>query len=382
MKKIFLGCLILLLTGCYDYKDLNTISLVTATYVDYYKDNYVITAEVINPQAPDKEVVIQAPFIIYSGTGKTIQEAYRNIAMNTSRFLYSNHLQLMLLSKNITSKNLEEIIDFYSRNPSIRTEFYVLTVINDDPLSIITPIDEFSSSSIVDTVNTNKKYLGTTKAFTFNDLLNSYLNPNIEISIPAIKIINNTVDKDSLSNTNEPKVKTMYEINGMGVFKDNNLVGYLDYDETITFNYLNNDIDNSIITYKCGDDRYATLEVVDNKTSINFLNNTFNISFKISSNINDSSCNINYSKNYELSKFKNDVTNYFNNYIENNIRNIIKKYDSDIFGFLDFIYKYNYDEYLKYKDNFNLNNIKFKINSNIDIVSNGNIIGGLNEKDK
>ena len=79
--------LLFLLTGCYDYKELNSISILSATEINKIDDEFIVSAQAVNPQAPDKTSNAQAPFIIYTGRGKTIQEAYRSIANESSKFL-------------------------------------------------------------------------------------------------------------------------------------------------------------------------------------------------------------------------------------------------------------------------------------------------------
>ena len=64
IKKIFLLSIVLLLTGCYDQKELNTIAIMTATEINKIDDEFVVNAQVVNPQSSDKTVNIQAPFII------------------------------------------------------------------------------------------------------------------------------------------------------------------------------------------------------------------------------------------------------------------------------------------------------------------------------
>ena len=115
----------LLLTGCYDYKEINSIAIASATEITKENGEYITTIQAINPQAPNKTTVTQAPFVIYSEKGKTLQEAYRKISLKSSRFIYSSHLQLLIINEELAKEDITEIIDFYIRNPSIRTEFYV-----------------------------------------------------------------------------------------------------------------------------------------------------------------------------------------------------------------------------------------------------------------
>ena len=157
-KIIILIFIIFMLSGCYDSKELNNISILTATEISKDGNNFIVNAQVVNPQSPDKTTIKQAPFIIYQGVGKSIQEAYRNIKLESSRYLYPDHLQIMIINEKLANEDISQILDFYLRDPSIRTEFNVLIGHDDNILSVITPIDELSSSSILGTIKTNNKF--------------------------------------------------------------------------------------------------------------------------------------------------------------------------------------------------------------------------------
>jgi hypothetical protein len=78
------------------------------------------------------------------------------------------------------------------------------------------------------------------------------------------------------------------------------------------------------------------------------------------------------------------IEKQLNNDISNNIDTIRNNYNSDIFGFLDIIYKYDYNTYKKIKDNWykdEFKNININVKTNINISSKGNILEGNNEKD-
>lgn len=382
MKKIIVILLsTFLLTGCYDYKELNTIAIVSATSIDYVENEYIIKAQVLNPQAPDKTVVIGSPFIIYEGKGKTIQEAYRKVTASSSRLLYQNHLQLLLITENIKNDKLKDVIDFLARNPSVRTEFYVMQYKGDNPIDIITPINEISALSIIETVDTNSKFLGETLAVTFNDLINNYLNPNKEIIIPLVKSIGENKDEDKVENAEQSEIKNNYEIKGLAVYKNTETKGYLTEEETLAYNYITNNISNSIYTYECEKNKYITLEITNSKSKIKINKEDININLEIKGNINENNCNIQIAKNKEIKKLQENISNDFSNFITNNINKIIKEYNSDIFGFKDMIYKNNYDYYKQIKNNKDwLKDTKLNIKTKVTIATDGNIFGGLNEK--
>ena len=383
IKQIIIIITLFLLTGCYDQKELNKIAILTATEINKIDDEYVINAQVVNPQAPDKTTNIEAPFFIYTGKGKSIQEAYRQIKLSSSRYLYPEHLRIVIINESIAKEDISQILDFYLRDPSIRTEFNVLIGKNNDIISTITPLNQISASSIIDTLEINNNYLGVSYNTTLNEMAVSYLNPNTEIILPSIKLNNPSKEKDTEENTKSTKINSIYELSGLAIFKDNKLQGYLTNKESITYNMIKNNIENSILTYECEKNKYLTLEIITSKSKITAKNKKINIDLSIQATINESSCStkLNNKKNIEI--IEHNLEKYLNNNIKNDIDYIRNKYNTDIFGFLDTIYKQDYNTYIKIKNNWYNNefkNIPINIKTKIRIVGIGNIMEKKNEK--
>lgn len=382
-KKIFLIFIIFLLTGCYDHKELNSIAILTATEINKIEDEFIINAQVVNPQAPDKVTTAQAPFVIYTGKGKTIQEAYRQIKLQSSRYLYPDHLRIIIINEKIAKEDVTEILDFYLRDPSVRTEFNVLIGRDENILTVTTPIDQISASSILDSLETSNKFLGVSNLVTLNDMATMKLNPNTEIILPSIKLENENNNTDNIKNTETTKIKSMYKLTGLAVFKNNKLEGYLTNNQSISYNIIENNVENSILTYECEKDKYLTIEMISSKSKISTKNKEINININLSATINESSCNIELNNNKNIKKLEKELQSYLNKNLEKDINDIRNTYNSDIFGFLDVIYKHDYKTYLKVKDNWynsEFKNMKINIKTKIDIVSIGNILEGENEK--
>ena len=436
INKLFLLSIIILttLTGCYDYREINTLAIVSATEINKIGDEYQVSVQAINPQAPDKTTNSQAPFIIYTGTGKTIQEAYRSITLSASRFMYSNHLDLLIINEKIAKENISDLIDYYIRNPGIRNEFYVLISKDDNILSITTPIDEISSASIKESIENNYKYYGVSSRTTFSEFVNMNLNPNQEIVLPTIELVkdthtedknineskdnnedvnankdkdnndnndknksNNSEDKNNKSNqeenesdgtsnknTEKTEVKDKYLLGGYAIFKNNKLVGYLNNKESINYNILTNNIKNTIITYECSENKYLAVEITDSNSSIKTKNNKVSININLKGNINESHCNIDITKNKNIKKISHEIEEKLNKEITNDILNVRDNYHTDIYKFKDIIYKHDYSYYQKIKNNYDeaYQNLDISVKTNIQLVEKGNILEVINEKDK
>lgn len=383
IKKTFILLLVLLLTGCYDQKELNTIAIMTATEINKIDNQFIVNAQVVNPQSSDKTVNIQAPFIVYVGKGKTIHEAYREIKRQSSRYLYPNHMEILIINEKLAKEDVKQIMDFFLRIPDVRTEFYVLIGKNDNILNITTPIDDVSATSIVDTMKTNNKYLGVTNFVTFNEFANMDLNQNLEVVLPTIEAIDYTKDSESISNTESTKITSLYKLGNLAVFKDNQLKGYLTEDESIAYNIIKNKAQSILITYECEKDKYMTVEATDIKSKISTKNKKIDIQIEMTGNINENMCNIKLNEEENIKKIEKELKEYIENKIETSINNIRQKYNTDIFGFLDLIYKTDYQTYKNINKNwyeFEYKQININTKASINVIGKGNILEGNNEK--
>lgn len=377
--------LLFLLTGCYDYKELNSISILSATEINKIDDEFIVSAQAVNPQAPDKTSNAQAPFIIYTGRGKTIQEAYRSIANESSKFLYLNHIQILIINEKIAKESLDEIIDYYMRSSAIRTEFYVLIGRDDNILDIITPINDISSASIKESIENNLKYLGTTSDITFNELVSIMLDENSEIVLPSIKLINDSKEGENVENTEETKVNTKYELSNLAIFKDDKLIGYLDEEQSKTYNILQNKINNTILTYECDKDKYMSVEIIDSQSSIDVSNKKANIEVKLSGNLNEYNCSKSLENKKTIEKIEKEFEQKLTESITKNINEVRTEYNSDIFGFLDNIYKKDYKTYKTIKNNWyssNYQSLELSVNVDLTIIAKGKVMEAINEKNQ
>lgn len=386
-KKILIIIIpiLFLLTGCYDYKELNSISILSATEINKIDDEFIVSAQAVNPQAPDKTSNAQAPFIIYTGRGKTIQEAYRSIANESSKFLYLNHIQILIINEKIAKESLDEIVDYFMRSSAIRTEFYVLIGRDDNILDIITPINDISSASIKESIENNLKYLGTTSDITFNELVSIMLDGNSEIVLPSIKLINDSKEGENIENTEETKVNTKYELSNLAIFKDDKLIGYLDEEQSKTYNILQNKINNTILTYECDKDKYMSVEIIDSQSSIDVSNKKANIEVKLSGNLNEYNCSKSLDNKKTIEKIEKEFEQKLTENITKNINEVRTEYNSDIFGFLNNIYKKDYKTYKTIKNNWynsNYQHLELSVNVDLTVIAKGKVMEAINEKNQ
>ena len=390
MKKLILLILpLLLLTGCYNYRELNELAIATAVEVNKIEDEFHLLVQVANPKNPkDASSSNQPQFVTYEGKGKTIQEAFRNITKESSTKIYGMHIQLLIITENIAKEELSSMLDFFFRNTEIRKEFYVLvdTTKNDDQLlKILTPVTNLSSQNILNSLETNNKHMGISNLVTFNDLMDIYLDDNKELTLPTIYIEGNYKEGKTEENLKSTEANANLILGNTAIFKDEKLLGYLSKEQSIAVNIINNNVKDVLITHECNKNKYTTEEITFDKADIKIdlkkLKVTINI--KGSGYIAEYACEGDLTKEKTINKIKNNLNNYIEKELKKTITEINQKYNTDIYNFKDMIYKQDPNYFNKIKNNYYkeiFNRLTYEINSNIELQGKGNILGGTYEK--
>lgn len=350
--KIILITLLFLLTGCYNYRELNDLAIISA--IGIKKDNNIkLTIQVLdtNDTSPQNK---DANYIIFNTEGKTIQEALRNVMKESSKRLFINHMQVLIIDEETAKEGIKEIIDFFFRDPESRKQYEVL-ITNDDIKKVLetdTMLEKINGKNIKESIKKNSIFLNNINNITFTDLIKTYLNPNKELLITSIKIDNNRLKLDKTA-----------------IFKEDKLIGYINEEDTKYYNFITNKIDDTLLNIPINN-KESTIEVINNKTNIKTINNNIYITLNIKATINEINNDFDLKDNKTIKYLEQYYSNYLKNEIEKSINNIIKQYNSDIYGFKDIIYKNNYKYFINNK--ITLNDIKININTNIKLSHKGN----------
>ena len=388
MKKILIiiPFILTLLTGCYNYEELNNLAIVSAISISLNKNNqYDVIVQVVNPKKEQDSSSSNEPdFITFESTGSTLHESFRKLTKKSLKRIYGNQMQVVIIDESIAKNNLKDILDFLIREPEIRNEVYILIGKDKDILKILTPLNNISSQNIKESIENDTKRLGCSKIITLSDLIKDYKNPNIELTIPSIKISGNSNDGKEEKNLEQSQTDTSIELDGIAVFKDNKLKGYLTDDESLTYNFITNKIKNTLIKLNYNNNNeYIITETISSKTKLipNIKNNTITINIKGTSAITELNKKIDIEKKENINKLEKKLNNKIEKFITINYQRINDKYNSDIYGFKDLYYKTNNKYYKRMNNKENiLKNIKIKVKVDIKIIEQGNLLGGIDNE--
>lgn len=383
-KNIILISILFLLSGCYNYRDLNKLAITSAIGISKENDTYSVTIQVINTQKNGSESSASGDkpkFTIYEKQGKTIDEALQMIILESPRDIYLNHLSLLVIDDKVAKEGLENIIDLFARDTNFRKQFLVLISKQNSAkeiLSVLTNLESHNAKNIRDSILTDKDYLGATSYVTFEDILINLLNDKTEVIIPSIIVEGNIKEGNKNDNTETSIPNARIILDETAIFKNDKLIGYISNTDSIYLSMIKNEIKTSYYNYNCNQDKYTGIEIVNLKSKINTNNSpNINIEINIEGYINSSNCDYDLNNYKEIERLEKDIGNDISTNIKKMITNIINTYNSDIFDFKDIIYKNNPKIYKylkeKYADEI-LKNLTFDINTNLKLITKGNIL--------
>lgn len=386
MKKIkilIITLCIFCLTGCYNYRELNELAITSAIGINKDGDNYELLIQIINNQKQGSDGSSssdQPKFIVYKTKGKTMQEAFRNIILESPKRLYVNHTALLIISEEVAKDGLNDVIDIFARDTEFRKQFMVVISKKDDTndiVSILTNLETLNAKNIKDSIITDSKYLGSSAVVHFENLLETFLNDKEDLVLPSVTMKGNDKKGDEGDNIKKSEPDASIVLDDLAIFKDEKLVGYLNKQDSINVSTIKNEINNTIYTYECQKGKYASIEIVDSKTDIKANKQTINITVKQRANINEVNCGLDLEKKEVIEKLEKDMVKEKEKEILKTINKSINDFNADIFGFEDILYKdnpSNYKALVKKYDKDLLKNLKFQVKIDLNLLAKGNIL--------
>ena len=282
MKKIIILIIILLLTGCNSYIELNDLGIIQIIGLEKIDDNYKLTTSIIEKVDEDTNPIIS----IYTIEGNTIPELFNKLSLSLNKKIYLSHLDTLIINDSIKTNELENIINFFLNNNESRNDFLIITT-ND----IYNVINNTKSENITDLVKLNEKENSQSIYTTMYDLINNYYN------------------KEPIYLTNI-KFQDKLFINGITKIEHNKHI-QIDEDKSIIINYLLNNINTYKINFRCDNNKFLYLNILSSNT--NYLNNKLLITNEIKVITND--CNLN----------KDKINKTINNYLKDNLKEFTNK---------------------------------------------------------
>ncbi|MDQ0063841.1 Ger(x)C family spore germination protein [Paenibacillus harenae] len=340
---LFTAALLMTLTlsGCWNRRELNDMAVAIAIGIDRVDEQYEVTIQTVDPsQMSNNRNVDRFPTRIYSEKASTIFEALRKVTSKSSRKIYLAHLLLLLFNEEMARDGIKEPLDFLFRDHEVRPDFNIAVTRGyqtKDVLSIVTPLEVLSALDLYRSLNVSQKLWAPTAAVNINEMMVMLTNDGVEPILTGLTLIGDLNKGLSADNVKQPRPYLYFKFKGIGVFRKDRLVGWLNEPDSKSFSYVNNHVSSTVGSVQCpGSKKRFAIELVKSKVSrepsIRNGSPHMKLIVHVSGNVGEVQCEteINDKSIIELQEL---ASEQLKSIIENSIQHVQSQYGVDIYGF-------------------------------------------------
>jgi spore germination protein KC len=374
---IILTILGLLLTGCWNRKELDELGIQMGTAIDKVGTDYQVTVQVVVPgEVSSRQSGGRSTVALYKATAPTLFEAFRKLTETSPRKIYSAHIRALVLGESLAREGVADVLDLFSRNPEARPDFYIMVARGtraEHVLSVLTPLEKIPAYNLFYSLDTSAKTWAPTTTVTMDQLMDDLTTEGKNPVITGVAIVGDVKaggKKQSVEQI-EPQAKLLNI--GLAAFRRDRLVGWLTEEEAKGYNYIVNNVLSTVGHLKCPGGGLVALETIRTKTQIKgaIVDGKPVIRIKLTnqSNIGDVECNLDVTDKDTITMLQEEGKKRLIYLMQKSVSNVREKYKTDIFGFGEAIHRANpklWNQSLKYtwKEQF----LEVKVEYDLDVV--------------
>ena len=353
-----------------------------------------MSAHILNPKKSSGEAstaLNESPVIVYKYEDKTIHEALRNMIYESPKKLYIGHLESVIFGEQVAEKYMIESLDFLFRDSESRKDFDMVVAVDSfayDILQIIPPFETTPSANIMAIISSNSRYIGSISSITYDNFVSMLYKEGVEGVLPTIRKIRGSIEEgENVDNLKSSVTSTDFILKELAVFKDAKMVGTLSEDESIGYNIIIGKMLEGVVSFDCNEDKdAASVEIIKLKPElkIKIKDKIPNISINLSgiATVSEVNCKIDLSKQKGIDKITKLAEKKIKEIIESSIKRAVNDFNSDIFGFGDYLNKNNQKYWKKNKDNWYeiFPNVKYEVKIKLKVPQKGSTVNSFKEK--
>ncbi|OXM13663.1 Ger(x)C family spore germination protein [Paenibacillus herberti] len=282
---LVLACL-LMLSGCWSRRELNDLLIVLGIGIDWADGEYLVSYQVVNPNeiSNKSSTNSRAPGTLFQGRGNTVFEAARSLTARSPRLMYLGHLQMLVVSEEVARRGISGAVDNPLRDHEVRMDYNVVLARGaraEDLLKLYTPLEKLPTYSMQQSLKVSEKAWAPTVAINMDRMLNMLESDGQQLVLTGIEIVGDREKADKRSNLDGFEPASFYRYRGIGAFKGNRLIGWLNEKESKGYSDLTDILGSTSIEVPCENGHYTGVEVTSSNTQITPEMKNGNITFLV-----------------------------------------------------------------------------------------------------
>lgn len=348
-----------LLAGCWNRREINELAFVVAIGIDKLQEkegSFQVSFQVVNPS----EVAMQqgspnsAPVTIYKATGDTIFEALRNASRVSPRRFFVGAVRLFIIGENLAREGIKDLFDLIDRDHEMRRTLTVLIARDTDAetiLETLTPLEKIPTNRILNTLEVTEKALAENMKVDRDQVANALISKGREPAISGIRVAGKKQFGEKVENTQEVEPKSTLYFDGIGLFNEGKLVGWLESTKARGFLWTQEKVKNPVVKLDCKDKKGGVVvELYRSKAKIEskIVNKKpiIHISVNTEGSFGETRCAVDLTKTKEIYQIEKKTQMVIGNEILTAIK-VAQTKKSDIFGFGEVLHRSQPNEWKK-----------------------------------
>ncbi|MEW9700533.1 Ger(x)C family spore germination protein [Paenibacillus sp. SI8] len=343
---LLLSC-VMLMTGCWNRRELSDLSIVTAIGIDKAaeENEYRFSFQIINP----REIASgpsgggggrNSPVSIVSGTGATLFEAIRKTSQIVPRQMFFAHIQLVVIGESLAKEGIADLFDLFERAHEARMTSDVMIARGtsaESVISMLTIFEKIPANAAVGKLKFTSAIWSENIKVGIDDVIRALTGEGVEPVISGIRINGDPQKGTETSNLSSTQPKAMIQISGIALFREGKLAAWLDGDNARGFMWAKNKMKSTVVKLDCKNKKGGLgIEVTGSKTKIDTEirdgEPTMHVRIREEGNINEVKCATDYGKTEEVAKSERAWSEETKREVLASVK-AAKQARSDVFGF-------------------------------------------------
>ncbi|QUL52526.1 Ger(x)C family spore germination protein [Paenibacillus tritici] len=262
----------LLLSGCWERKELNELAFVLALGLDKAENGYNVTMQVVIPSSISSQNAggtggSGVPVVVYNFTVPTVYESLRKFNLISSRSPYLGHIRVLVIGEELAREGVGETLDVIKRSREPRMDFYVMVARKttaENVLKVLTPLDRLPATKLFSSLDKSYRISSKTVAVTLDQFIEDLLLQGESPVLTGVEVEGDPEAGSEKSNVEQTDPRTKLHYESVAVFRKDKLVGWIDDNLTVGFNYVTDNVTKNTGHFK---DETGSLIIIEALTS-------------------------------------------------------------------------------------------------------------------
>ncbi|MGO4496862.1 Ger(x)C family spore germination protein [Paenibacillus sp. 2RAB27] len=354
MRYVIVISLCLLLTGCWDRRELNQLAITSATALDWDGKEWTVSYQVVIPQSianpntggsPGQ----QAPVMVFSTSGGTIRGAVQKSSREMPRSLFFAHNRVIVIGEQAAKQGISQLLDVYLRNSDSRETVSVLVTGGEGRkiLEQIIPLEKVPGAAIKNMIRNEENNSSNYNQLMLYQMMMSMSSDSPFTLIPEI-IISGKGENTSIAELKNTSFTNKLRLGRMSIFKKDKLIGWFTPDEEYGISWIRNSISRTTLYFGCKEDKKdykAALRITHSKSKTKpLLSNDGHLIMRVdvqaSGTLEENGCPNDPTQPADLQTLEQAASTEITKLITDAVHSAIQK-NADVFLFADTIHKHH-----------------------------------------